>query len=144
MKHENNIYFAGTKNGSLLLYHFDVKANYVSLHANISTNETIKAFRIMSLPKSADEPLVSNVIVVLALKNYYKVDYLEWFYLDDTRFVKFWTWKIGKSVKILEYFNINDRHKLLLLYENNVLFNEPFSVVEVYDIKINGQLSTFQ
>ncbi|OXU21662.1 hypothetical protein TSAR_016063 [Trichomalopsis sarcophagae] len=144
LKHENNIYFGGTKRGSLLLYHFDVKAKHISLHANISTNETIKAFKIISLSQRVDESLESNVIVVLSVENKNQVYYLKWFYLHDNRFFQFWTWKIEKSIKILEYFYINGRDKLLLLYENDVLFNERFSAVEIYDIKINRHLSKFQ
>lgn len=130
----------------LLLYEFDIQMHDVSLRANKSVSARIESFKIINLPHDTGTPLEKNVIyVVLSVEAYNNPYYLKWFYLVDHTFVQFWIWEMKKPVKSLEYFNFNDQHKVLLSYkEPIILSNDAFSIVEIYEIKINGDLSNFR
>lgn len=143
LDHNYEVYIAGAQNSTLFLYQFDHKNRFVTLHAELSIAETIKSFKIISLSSDNVEStkVEDSIVVILSIEDENKAQYLKWYYLQNQNFYAFWVWELLRTVKNMKHFNINGEYKLLVLYENDVYFNQSYSLVEVYDIKTRGQFS---
>jgi hypothetical protein len=137
------IYLVGTKESTLLLYQFDPLNKNMTLNANITIPERFTSFKIIKLKQDYDKPF-NNVYIILFVNINNRNYNLRWFHLVNHRLVETWKWSLEKPVKSLEYFRFNGHHKLLLLYDDSILFHGLYSSFEMYEFNINSTFSQFR
>lgn len=145
VEYNDKIYVAGIKDNALFLYYVDSQTSRVSLYANLVITEKIKTFKIINLLHNIDTQYENENIYVALYVTEKNNHYLKWYHLtNDRSFVYFRTWSLKKPLINIEYFNFNNREKLLLLYEEEKYFQASFSLVEIYNVNIHFKHSQFR
>lgn len=142
--YNDKIYLAGTEDKALFLYHVDSKTNSISLHSNFDITETIKAFKIINVINEIDTRFEHEKVYVILYVTENGNHYLKWYQMDDRSFVYFWTWSLIRPLMSIEYFKIDDRQKLVLLYEKEKYFDQLLSMIEIYNVEINSNFPQFR
>ena len=147
LEYNSATYIVGFNESTVIMYRFNKQTSEMSLYTSIHipVSMTIKSFRAISSIDNIDTPFESNEIyLVLFMEDSNRLQILKWFYLHNQKFIQFWTWDLQKPVKNVVDFKFNEQHKLLLLYEDEVFFNDAFTLVEIYEVQLNKNASTFQ